>query len=270
MNNYRDKEGRFKTPVSQVSSRLGVEVTNKYGTKAKVIEYINATEVLIEYENGIKQKTTWRDFYVIKEFHSPLCKTVCNIGYFGEGCYTHDHPSKDMWTQMIHRVYNNKKLKLKPTYKECSVCDEWHNFQNFAKWYDENYYEVDGCQMHIDKDILVKNNKVYAPDKCLIVPLPINSLVVRGQKNRGDYPIGVTLRKDNGKLRVHFTKSFYNGQKIKAKRFSFGQYEDVDEAFQIYKIEKEKYIQEVADHYKNQIPEKLYNALYNYQVEITD
>lgn len=270
MNDYRDEEGRFKTPASQINDRLGTEVTNKYGTKAKIIEYINATEITIEYENGIKQKTTWRDFYITKEFHSPFCKTVCGVGYFGEGVYEHSHPSKNMWVQMIHRVYSDKKLKVKPTYQGCSVSVEWHNFQNFARWYDENYYEVNGCQMHIDKDIFVKNNKIYAPDKCLIVPHTINSVIVRGQKSRGDFPIGVTLRKDNGMLRVHFTKTYSNGKKIKTKRFSFGQYEDVNEAFKVYKTEKEKYIKEVADYYRSQIPEKVYNALYQYQVEIID
>ena len=35
-------------------------------------------------------------------------------------------------------------------------------------------------------------------------------------------------------------------------------------------IAKEKYIKEVADHYKGQISDKLYQALYNYEVEITD
>ena len=33
---------------------------------------------------------------------------------------------------------------------------------------------------------------------------------------------------------------------------------------------KEKYIKEVADEYKDKIPQKLYEALYAYKVEITD
>ena len=32
----------------------------------------------------------------------------------------------------------------------------------------------------------------------------------------------------------------------------------------------EKNIKEVADYYKGQIPQKVYNALYDYEVEITD
>ena len=42
------------------------------------------------------------------------------------------------------------------------------------------------------------------------------------------------------------------------------------EAFLCYKTEKEKYIKEVADEFKPYIPQKLYEAMYNYKVEITD
>lgn len=41
---------------------------------------------------------------------------------------------------MLQRCYNNKQL----SYFDCEVCDEWLCFQNFAKWYEENYYEIEG------------------------------------------------------------------------------------------------------------------------------
>ena len=117
MNDFRDEKGRFGTRLEQIKNRLGVTVMNKHGTKAKVINYIDATHVLIEYENGFVQEITWNSFYVNKEFHSPFCKTVCGVGYFGEGIYEHSHPSKEMWTQVIHRVYSDKKIK-----KETHIC----------------------------------------------------------------------------------------------------------------------------------------------------
>ena len=33
---------------------------------------------------------------------------------------------------------------------------------------------------------------------------------------------------------------------------------------------KENYIKQVAEEYKDKIPDKLYEAMYNYKVEITD
>ena len=62
---------------------------------------------------------------------------------------------------------------------DCSVYEGWHNFQNFAKWYEDNYYEIEEEQMHLDKDILVKGNKVYSPDTCVFVPETINGLFVK-------------------------------------------------------------------------------------------
>ena len=46
-----------------------------------------------------------------------------------------------------------------------------------------------------------------------------------------------------------------------------------NEAFEAYKTSKENYIKEVADEYKQKyenFPQKLYDAMYNYEVEITD
>ena len=42
------------------------------------------------------------------------------------------------------------------------------------------------------------------------------------------------------------------------------------ESYESSKKYKEKNIKQVADYYKGQIPQKLYNELYNYQVEIDD
>ena len=40
--------------------------------------------------------------------------------------------------------------------------------------------------------------------------------------------------------------------------------------FSIYKQFKEKYIKQIADEYKELIPQKLYEALYKWEVEIND
>lgn len=49
-----------------------------------------------------------------------------------------------------------------------------------------------------------------------------------------------------------------------------GSYETPEEAFDVYKTAKEKYIKDLADSYKAKIPEKLYRAMYNYKIEIED
>ena len=43
-----------------------------------------------------------------------------------------------------------------------------------------------------------------------------------------------------------------------------------EEAFLAYKREKESFIKEVANKYKDKLSDIAYNALMNYEVEITD
>ena len=49
-----------------------------------------------------------------------------------------------------------------------------------------------------------------------------------------------------------------------------GLYNTPQEAFDAYKQFKEQNIKQVADNYRNQIPKKLYEAMYRYKVEIDD
>ena len=64
--------------------------------------------------------------------------------------------------------------------------------------------------------------------------------------------------------------SFYDFDKRHKSKISLGIYNTALEAFNVYKKAKEDNIKRVADYYKSQIPIKLYNAMYNYKVEITD
>lgn len=172
-------------------------------------------------------------------------------------------PSYHTWGQMLKRCYSEEYLLKNATYRGCSVCEEWKHFSNFKKWYDENC--VEGyC---LDKDILVKGNKLYSPDTCSFVPNEINVLLCKSDAVRGDMPIGVHKRKMvNGYKYVA-----YLSNNIKP-HYHLGTFNTPEEAFQAYKQAKEVHIKEVATQYYNggKITEKVYNALMNYKVEITD
>ena len=194
---------------------------------------------------------------------------VYNVGYLGNGKYKSKYLVDSkwkhtkqylVWRTMIMRCYDVKYSKKHPTYKDCTVCEEWHNFQTFAKWFDENYYEIENTIMDLDKDILKNGNKIYCPKYCVFVPQQINKLFTLRTLNRGAYPLGCHL--DGNKFTVKLNK-FGNEVLI-------GRTNNINEAFSIYKYEKEKYVKEVADLYKDNIPLKLYEALYKYQVNITD
>lgn len=79
----------------------------------------------------------------------------------------------EAWLGMLVRCYSERFLKKNPSYIGCTVCEEWHNFQVFAEWYTrEDEY---GRGYHLDKDILVKGNKLYSPKTCCLVPQGLNS-----------------------------------------------------------------------------------------------
>ena len=167
---------------------------------------------------------------------------------------------------MLKRCYSDECQKKHPTYKDCTVCEEWHNYSDFKEWFDNNYYEIEGERMALDKDILVKGNKIYSPNTCVFVPQNINTLFIKSNKTRGKYPIGVYFRKDKNKYQAQ-CRIVYNG---KTQQEFLGLYNTIEDAFKVYKQFKENCIKQVADEYKDKIPNNLYKAMYNYKVEITD
>ena len=121
--------------------------------------------------------------------------------------------------------------------------------------------------MNLDKDILVKHNKIYSPETCIFVPQAINLLFVKSDKSRGESVIGTSLYK-NGKYQVRCY--MINPETGKSKIKHLGYYDTQEKGFKVYKYYKERNIKEVADYFKRQIPDNLYQTLYNYIVEIDD
>ncbi|STO12725.1 AP2 domain [[Flavobacterium] thermophilum] len=253
--------------VNLREERLGQVNKNNYGSLMEVVEYNSATDIWVKFEKGNHVHTNWKAFCK-GDVKSVYDKTVYGIGYIGEGVYKpyengKPSPQYSTWTGMLERCYSDKLYKRYPTYMGCSVAEEWHNFQNFSKWYDENYYEVDDEKMELDKDILLKGNKTYSPDYCVFVPKRINLLFVKKDELRGDLPIGVCFYKRDKKYQA-------NCKDEKGNNVYLGRYNTPEEAFEAYKKFKENIIKKVAEEYKDRIPKRLYEALINYEVEITD
>lgn len=110
-------------------------------------------------------------------------------------------PAYRKWTNMLDRCYSKNLQERHPTYKDCTVCDEWLTFSTFAKWFEIN--NVKGY--HLDKDLKAKGNKTYSPNACLFVPCCINTLLVDCEKSRGDYPAGVSFFKRDEKYVAQIT-----------------------------------------------------------------
>lgn len=72
--------------------------------------------------------------------------------------------SYNRWVGLIHRCYNKNRSDYKYYgEKGVTICEEWHYYSNFKKWFDENY--IDGYE--VDKDI--KGGNIYSPENCIFV-----------------------------------------------------------------------------------------------------
>jgi hypothetical protein len=150
-----------------------------------------------------------------------------------------------------------KKQQQSPLYAGCY--SSFRDFQDFADWCQDQAGFHEG--FHLDKDLLVRGNKEYGKQTCVFIPQQVNKLLTKRDRDRGPYPIGVTI--DHGRFRA----SCNIGTGV-AKYL--GGYGTPTEAFCAYKSFKESYMKTVAEHWKDKIDPRAYNALMSYQVEITD
>jgi hypothetical protein len=103
-------------------------------------------------------------------------------------------PYYGKWTSMFARCYSEKELKKYPSYRGCSVSNEFKHFLDFKKWVDSQPNK-DWVNCHLDKDLLVRDNRVYSPDTCVFVEPALNGFLTDSEASRGDHLIGVTYHK---------------------------------------------------------------------------
>lgn len=249
------------------NKRIGEQAYNNQGELMTIIDYRGAFDMTVRFEDT---QTTRDCRYAnfkrgkVKDNFLPIAS---GVGFLGDiekvdpkdrekgGAYR-------IWVDMIARCYDKVRYPKYKTYNDCSVCDEWHCYANFKKWYDENFYRIDDETMCIDKDIIVKGNKIYSPETCVFVSQKINKLFVNNKACRGKYPVGVHYNKN--------LKLFVAAVKIDNVKSQKTYHHTPEEAFESYKQMKEQRIKDIAEQYKDKIPKKLYDALYAYEVEITD
>lgn len=196
-----------------------------------------------------------------QETHSQLVggNMFYNIGYNSKSKgYKSNTKCYKAWNNMLKRCYDEDYHKRSQSYSECYVCDEWKDFQNFAEWYYNNIYELGTETMCLDKDLLVKGNKIYSPETCVILPETLNKLLINTSTNKGKYLTGVSYHKH--------TKKFTSFVSLIDKRECLGYFDTEEEAFEAYKSAKEQVILKIAELYKDFLPHIVYKALLNYKI----
>ena len=256
----------------KVINKTGEEKVNSFGSKMVVKEYRNNKDIDVYFpEYDWTFEDTQYSSFKNGNIKCPYEPRYYGKGYLGEGKYAMSENGKrsdefKIWYNMLERCYDPKLHEKEPTYKGCTVEEYLLNFQNMGNWINENYYEVPGEKMCLDKDILCKGNKIYSRETCIFVPHRINTLFTKCDNARGKNPIGVSDL-PSGNYQAYCNDGY-------GKQIKLGTYATKEEAFQVYKQYKEKVIKETIDSYEGIIPEPYYSrlktAMYNYEVEIDD
>ena len=248
---------KIEREVIIISNKIGETNINKYGTVMKIVEYQRYDDMVVEFQDEHKAKvhTTYGNFKR-SQVRNPYDKTVYGVGYLGEGKYKvyidqdHLEPVYNVWRTLLGRVCTEKHREQFPAYADCEVCEEWLCYQNFAEWWNKNMYHIGTERMHLDKDILIKGNKVYSPDTCLIVPQSINEIFHSSGKKKKDVDLPHTIiRVARGRFSVS-----YRGKAL-------GVYDTVEEASDVYLKEKRDYIKHKVESMENELPDKVKEAL---------
>ena len=253
-------------------SHLFEEKHNNQNCLMKIIEYSSYNNIIVEFQDEYRFRvnTNYGNFK-LGCVRNPYHPTIYNIGVTG-----YKHPTKvngkqpkeyRTWVQMLQRCYDNKLKEKQPTYKDVVCCDEWLNYENFYEWLEsqDNFGKwLNGYRWALDKDILIKGNKLYSPETCCLVPQNVNCLLLKRDASRGDLPLGV--KQIGSKFEANC------GNPFTGKCELLGRYDTIEEAFYAYKIHREGYIKQIAKTEYNigNITKRCYEALMNYNVEIDD
>lgn len=238
----------------------------------KIVKYNNAHDIVVEFQDeyNFKTNTTYQNFIKgeVKNLYFPDVFGVAMIGskYPSRinGVKTKEYKS---WISMLQRCCDDAVKTKYPTYKDVTCCKEWLLYENFYEWLHEqpNFDKwLNGDRWCLDKDIIVKGNKLYSPKNCCLVPNNINVLFTKRDKLRGDLPIGVCRYK--GQFMAQCQNPF------SSEKECLGLYQTFEQAFQAYKDYKEDLIKRIArnEYLKNNISKQCYTAMMSYIVEIDD
>ena len=245
---------------------VGKVCKSKSSGDFKIVKYNDCYDVEIQFVTTGYETTVQLGHIKSGSVKDPYLPSVCGVGILGV-----KYPSKvngvktkeyKLWQSMLERCYSATYQKQRPTYEGCEVSDNFKSYEYFYEWCHKQIgFSNQGWQL--DKDLLIKGNKVYSESTCVFIPAEINLVLTKSNKTRGEHLIGVNWDKTNKAFKARVNKS-------KGKQEHLGYFNTELEAYNAYKTAKESFVKEQAEKWKGQIDPRAYSALMNYTVEITD
>ena len=245
---------------------VGKVFKSKSSGDFKVLKYNNAKNVEIQFLKTRFETVAQLGHIRNGDVKDPYSPSVHGVGILGtkypstiNGVLTKEYT---LWAHMLRRCYSDGFKKKRPTYEGCEVSDNFKSYEYFYEWC---HIQVgfNNKDWQLDKDLLVKGNKVYNEFTCVFLPAEINLVLIKSTATRGEHLIGVCWHNTNKVFMAQVNKN-------KGKQEHLGYYKTEIEAFNAYKQAKESFVKEQANKWKSQIDPRAYEALMNYEVNITD
>mgnify|MGYP000067771257 CR=1 FL=1 len=211
----------------------------------EVINYINWRDVTVRFVDTGYIKKCQSSNVRSGSIKDNLSKKTYGVGFIGDGNYSPMVNGKQSeayaaWNCMFDRCYSRKFQERNPSYIGCTVCPEWHNFQSFAKWFDENHPK-DGGRYELDKDLKVIGNRVYSPTACLFVSATVNNFIIERRDYGNCNLAGVSFERSRGKFRATCQNP------ITKKSVLIGRFSSEIDAHMAWRNKKSKFAYELAN-----------------------
>ena len=249
------RKGSFKNYQDTIGLK-GQRFKNNSGEWAEVVEYRDSFSLTIVFD-GYPDYKKEVNSSVLKsgKFKNCAAPSVHGVGYSGETGSISCKNTTSIWSGMIYRCYGDNFKKKSSAYIGCSVSEEWLRLENFYQWY--KTHEFYGLGYELDKDLLIRGNKVYSAETCCLIPNEINVAIVVNRKSESGLPLGVAT---TGNRYCSYIR--YNG----GDKNYLGAYDTPEEASAAYVKAKEDYIHSLAEKWHGKIEERAYQALMNWTV----
>jgi len=166
-----------KTTVGELQYKYdaGDVVTNRNGDRYKFIKRTN-NKVWVEFLDHRKYclahcvSSASAVAGTLKDWYAPSVYGVGVTGLLHES----DTPIYYLWKSCLNRVYG----RYHHAYSDCTVSEEFIQFENFYWWYKQNEV-VDGYNYQLDKDLFSSGSKVYSSETCCLLPKEVHDSLYR-------------------------------------------------------------------------------------------
>jgi hypothetical protein len=170
------------------SISIGQIFKNTKGFEFEILEKVKGAKWKIKFLNSGYETISANKEILNGHIKDHLSPYVCGVGIVGlEIEKPQSHPLYDRWRDMLRRCYDTKYKGYKDYGATgCTVCDEWHYFPNYVRDIEakpnSEYLKSKNFQWTIDKDTLIKGNKLYS-DKTTCIISNTDNVKERNQRH---------------------------------------------------------------------------------------